>query len=64
MGNTKHSCEREHELFVLIAYPVAVVGDELQEVEGLVAAVHLQIQLPGTARIATDNIVIVIEKIR
>lgn len=37
------------------AYPVAVVGYELQEVEGLVAAGHLQVQLPCTARIAADK---------
>jgi hypothetical protein len=37
------------------AYPVAVIGDELQEVEGLIAAGHLQVQLPCTARIAADK---------
>ena len=39
----------------MLAYPVAVVGDELQEVEGFIAARHLQVQLPRTARIAADK---------
>jgi hypothetical protein len=37
------------------AYPVAVIGYKLQEVEGLVATGHLQVQLPCTARIAADK---------
>lgn len=36
-----------------IAHPVAIVSDELQQIEGLIAAVHLKIQLPCAARIAT-----------
>jgi hypothetical protein len=41
-------------ILTTMTYSVAVVGNELQEVEGLVAAVHLQVQLPGAARVATE----------
>ena len=38
-----------------MTHPIAVVGYELQEVEGLVAAVHFQVQLPGRARVAAEG---------
>eukprot|EP00968_Pinguiococcus_pyrenoidosus_P016808 scaffold1638_cov258-Pinguiococcus_pyrenoidosus.AAC.32 len=39
-----------------VAHAVAIVGDEMQKVEGVAAVLGLQVQLPGVARVAVHDV--------
>jgi hypothetical protein len=39
-----------------VAHSVAVISDELQQVEALIASLHLKVQLPCIARVAIHDV--------